>query len=338
MRLCILGAGAIGGTIGARLALAGEQVTLVMRSEAAREAIRRRGLELIEPDGTSRIVRTVAAVATPAEAGAQDAVFLGVKAHQIPALTPGIRDLFDAETAVISLQNGVPWWYFQGLEGSHAGLRLASLDPQGAIAATIEPARIIGGVVYIAAEAPSPGVIRQSANRRLVLGAIQKQAPRHFAAIVASLRAAGFEIVESDDIRRDIWVKAWGNLCFNSLGALTHSTIGGLAEDAGIRAVMVAMMAESQAIMTALGVVMPMGLEERLKVARAVAGHKPSMLQDVEAGRPLEIDALLGAVSELGRITRVPTPRIDAVYACVKRLERVMAAERVAFPPTPLGE
>jgi len=334
MRIAVVGAGAIGGYLGARLSLAGEQVVMVARNRNL-EAISAHGLRLIEEDGTERHAPAVRAVAVPADAGPQDAVLLAVKAHQVGDLLPAIRGLFGAETMVVTLINGVPWWYFQGLAGPWSGRVLESVDPGGRIAAQIEPRRIVGGVVYPASELVAPGVIRVVEGNRFTLGELDGRRSERIDALSRAMIAAGFKAPVSRDIRSEIWVKLWGNLSFNPISALTHATLEEICGFAPTRALAAAMMTEAQAIGEKLGVEFKVSLDKRIAGAQAVGAHKTSMLQDVEHGRALELEALVGAVIELGRITDVPTPTLDAIHALASLLGRTLATRhgRLAVQP-----
>ncbi len=334
MRICVVGAGAIGGVLAVRLALAGEEVTLLVRGEAQRSAISEGGLALIEADGSRRLARGLGTTCEAAEAGPQDAVILAVKAHHVAALVPGISSLFHAETVVVTLQNGIPWWYFQRLDGPHAGLRLASLDPDGAIAAAIPPERILGAVSYIAAERLEPALVRHGGGNRLPLGELDGSRSARAERLAATLARAGIAAPILPDIRAELWRKLWGNACFNPLAALTHATIGGITSHPASRALVVAMMEELSTLAAGLGVDLGQTAAERVASAlERVAQHKPSMLQDVEAGRALEVDAIAGAVVELAHLTGTPLPHFAAVHACAKLLDATIAAERCGFAP-----
>ncbi|MFI4985858.1 MAG: 2-dehydropantoate 2-reductase [Alphaproteobacteria bacterium] len=331
MRLCVVGAGAIGGVLAARLALAGEEVTLLVRGAAQRQAVDREGLTLIETSGERCLVRGLRTASEASEAGIQDFVILAVKAHHIPALVPGIRALFGAETAVMTLQNGLPWWYFERLGGPYDGLRLAALDPHGAVAAAIAARRVIGAVAYMAAVREGPAVVRRGGGNRIPLGELDGSESARLRLLAATLARAGFEAPVTEDIRAELWLKLWGNACFNPIAALTHSTIGGICGHPASRALALAMMEEIAALAASLGVAFRQTVAERMAVSERVAQHKPSMAQDVEAGRALEVEALSGALVELGRLTATPMPHLAAVHACVKLLDATMAAERCAF-------
>lgn len=323
MKIAVVGAGAIGGYLGARLALAGEDVTFIARNRNL-QAIQADGFRLINEDGSEQHASTARAVQHMADAGPQDVVLLTVKAHQVADLLPGLRDLFGPQTAVVTLINGVPWWYFHKLAGPFEGRQLDSVDPGGRIAAAIEPERIIGSVVYPAAELVRPGVVRVIEGNRFTLGEPDGSRSGRIEALSQALMKAGFKAPVSKDIRGEIWVKLWGNLSFNPISALTHATLEDICRFPPTRALAAAMMAEAQRVGEALGVQFKISLDKRIAGAEAVGAHKTSMLQDVENGRALELQALVGAVIELGRITGVATPTIDAIYAATALLGRTV--------------
>jgi 2-dehydropantoate 2-reductase len=336
MKIAVVGAGAIGGYLGAKLALAGEQVTFIARRKNL-EAINAHGFRLILEDGSAVHARDVRAVERYADAGPQDAVLLTVKAHQVRDLLPDLRALFGPQTAVVTMINGVPWWYFHRLGGAYEGRQLQSVDPGGAIAAHIEPERIIGSVVYPAAELVEPGLVRVIEGNRFTLGEPDGSRSERIEALSQAMIRAGFKAPVSKDIRGEIWVKLWGNLSFNPISALTHATLEDICRFPPTRALAARMMAEAQAVAEALGVRFKIGLEQRIAGAEAVGAHKTSMLQDVEAGRALELEALVGAVVELGRITSVPTPTIEAIYAAVQLLQRTLQAQHGRLQIQPLA-
>jgi len=336
MKIAVVGAGAIGGLLGARLALAGEEVCFIARNRNL-QAINAEGFRLIQEDGSTLHAPDVRAVQRCAEAGEQDAVLLTVKAHQVRDLLPDVRDLFGPQTTVVTMINGVPWWYFHQLAGAHEGRGLDSVDPGGAIAQHIEPERVIGSVVYPAAELVTPGVVRVIEGNRFTLGEPDGSRSPRIEALSQALMRAGFKAPVSKDIRAEIWIKLWGNLSLNPISALTHSTLQDICRFPPTRALASAMMREAQTVAEALGVVFRISLEQRLAGAEAVGAHKTSMLQDVEAGRALELEALVGAVIELGRITGVATPTIEAVYAATSLLSHTLASQRGRLQVQPAG-
>ncbi len=329
MRIAVVGAGAIGGYLGARLARAGQSVTFIARNRNL-QAINEQGLRLLPGDGPEEHVPAgpmLRAVQDCAQAGEQDFVLLAVKAHQVGDLLPGLRGLLGPQTAVVSLLNGVPWWYFHRLAGPHEGRVLQSLDPAGRIAGHIEPDRVIGSVVYPACELLAPAVVRVIEGKRFSLGEPDGSRSERAQRLSSALMAAGFKSPVSRDIRSEIWVKLWGNLAFNPISALSHATLQDICHFPPTRALATLMMTEAKAVAEALGVVFRIGLEQRLAGAEAVGAHKTSMLQDVENGRALELQALLGAVIELGGITGVPTPTLEAIYAVTSLLSQTLQSQ-----------
>ena len=327
MKYTIVGAGAIGGYLGAKLALAGEDVTFIARNKNL-ATIRAQGFRLLLPDGSTQHTRAVRAVQDPAEVGPQDVVLLTTKAHQVRDLLPGLRALFGPETMVVTMINGLPWWYFQRLGGALDGRTLASLDPDGALAAGIEVERLIGSIVYPAAELVEPGVVRVIEGNRFTLGELDGQRTPRIEALSQSMIAAGFKAPVSRDIRAEIWVKLWGNLSFNPISALTHATLEDICRFALSRELVERMMTEAKAVAEKLGVSFKASLEQRIAGAESVGAHKTSMLQDVEHGRALELQALVGSVVELARITDSPTPTIDAIYAVTSLLTKTLSDQR----------
>ena len=326
MKIAVVGAGAIGGYLGAKLARAGEEVTFIARNRNL-EAIRANGFKLILEDGSEEHAPTAKAVQNMAEAGPQDVVLLTVKAHQVGDLLPDLKALFGPQTLVVTLINGIPWWYFHKLPGAHEGIGLESVDPGGRLAAHIEPERIIGSVVYPAAELVAPGVVKLIEGNRFTLGELDGSRSERITALSEAMMRAGFKAPVSKDIRSEIWVKLWGNLSFNPISALTHATLEDICRFPATRALAARMMTEAQTVAEALGVRFKITLEQRIAGAEAVGAHKTSMLQDVEHGRALELEALVGSVVELGRITGTPTPTIEAVYAAASLLGRSLAGQ-----------
>lgn len=319
MRICIYGAGAIGGYLGAKLARSGADVALVARGPHL-AAMRERGLTLIEEGQAS--THRVRAAEDPAELGPQDYVIITLKAHSVPAVVERMQPLLARDTAVVTAVNGLPWWYFHGIEGPLAGTRLESVDPGGLQWERIGPERAIGCVVYPAAEIAEPGVVRHIEGNRFSLGEPDGSRSERVTRLAAALTAAGLRAPVRPRIRDEIWVKLWGNLSFNPISALTRATLDVLCTDPGTRAVARAMMLEAQAIAESLGVRFPIDVDRRIDGGAAVGAHRTSMLQDLEAGRPMEIEALVGSVQELGRLTGHPTPTIDVVLALVRLLAR----------------
>ena len=334
MRFAVVGAGAIGGLIAYRLARAGHEVGVLARG-AHLDAIERNGLTLIEADGARDGVR-LAASARMAALGPQDYVVLAVKAHQVRDVAADLPALFDARTAVVTAQNGIPWWYFFGLEGPWRDRRLASLDPGGAIAAAIPADRLIGSIVYPAAEIVEPGVIRHVEGERLSLGEIDGARTPRLEILSKALGEAGFKAPMAGDLRGEIWMKLWGNMSFNPISALTHAQLDEICADPLARELSRQIMREAQAIGEKLGVRFRIPIEKRIAGAEAVGAHKTSMLQDVEAGRALETEALMGAVLELAGVVGVAAPATAALYACVKLLGSILSARRGRLRVEPL--
>ncbi len=336
MKITIVGAGAIGGYLGTRLACAGEDVTFIARNRNL-EAIRRDGFRLILEDGKELHAPQVRAVQRMADAGVQDVVLLTVKAHQVRDLLPELRALFGPQTSLVTMINGIPWWYFQRQGGPFEGRGLESVDPGDEIARQIEPERVIGSVVYPAAELLAPGVVKLIEGNRFTIGEPDGSRSERIDALSQALMRAGFKAPVSKDIRSEIWVKLWGNLSFNPISALTHATLEDICRFPPTRALAAAMMAEAQAVAEALGVKFKISLEQRIAGAEAVGAHKTSMLQDVEQGRALELDALVAAVVELGQVASVPTPTIQALLAATQLLARTLAQQQARLRAEPLA-
>jgi 2-dehydropantoate 2-reductase len=323
MKIAIIGVGAIGGYVGTRLALAGEDVTFFARG-ANLEALRTRGLRLVNADGTEECVPRVQATDNYAQAGVQDIVVLAMKAHQVEAVTGDVPKLFGPGTIVIPMQNGIPYWYFYGHGGAFAGRRVNSVDPSGEIYDKIACDRVIGCVVYPAAELVSPGVIRHVEGNRIPLGEPDGTTSKRVTQVARCFVNGGMQAPILSDIRSEIWLKLWGNLSFNPISALSRATLAGICQYPPSRAIAAAMMSEAQSVAIQLGVKFRVSLEKRIAGAEKVGHHKTSMLQDVEAARTLEVDALLGSVVELARHTNTPTPHIDTVYALTKLLAKTL--------------
>jgi 2-dehydropantoate 2-reductase len=338
MKICVVGAGAIGGLLGAKLSLSGNEVTLIDQG-AHLEAIRKNGLKLIMADGAEHVARDARATSDIEEAGPQDLVILALKAHHIAAIVPRLPALYGPDTMVMTVQNGLPWWYFQRHGGEFDGRRLECLDPDGSIEANIGPERIIGCVVYPAAEVVAPGVIRHVEGDRFPVGELDGSESERVQRLYDLLIAAGFRSRLLTAVRSEIWLKAWGNLSFNPISALTHATLVDMCEFPETCKLAENMMREAADIAGKLGIEFRHTIERRIEGARGVGAHKTSMLQDVEAGRALEVEALVGAVIELGRLTGTPCPHIESVYACVKLLDRTMAREqaRIVAEKVPVG-
>ncbi len=334
MKICVVGAGSIGGMLGVKLALAGEDVTLIARGPHL-AAIRANGLKLVGHDGSEQVARNVQATSSMAEAGAQDVVILGMKAQQLPPVAADLKVMFGPETVVVPTQNGVPFWYFQKHGGELDGRIVESVDPGGVCVANIEKERIVGCVVYPAAEIAAPGVIHVIEGDRFPIGELDGAETERAQRISDAFIRAGYKSPILPNIRAEMWLKLWGNLTFNPISALSHSTLVDICQFPLSRDLAAKMMTEAQTIANKLGIQFRVPLEKRIAGAEKVGKHKTSMLQDVEVGRVLEVDALVGAVVELGRMTGTPTPHIDAVYALTKLLDRTMQAEKVLVRAQP---
>ena len=320
MKICIFGAGAIGGYMGAKLAQAGADVSLVARGPHL-AAMRERGLTLIEEEGTTTV--PVTASDNAADLGPQDYVIVTLKAHSVPPVVAKMQPLIGPDTTIVSGVNGVPWWYFHKIGGPLEGTRLASVDPGDAQWTGFGPDRVLGCVVYPAAEVIEPGVVKHIEGNRFSLGEPDGSKSERAVRLSEALTAAGLKAPVRPKLRDEIWVKLWGNLSFNPISALTHATLDVLCTDPGTRGVARAMMLEAQEIAEKLGVKFPIDVDRRIEGGAAVGAHRTSMLQDLDQGRPMEIDALVGSVRELGQITGTPTPTIDTVLALVQLRARV---------------
>lgn len=334
MKIALVGAGAIGGYLGGWLAAAGEEVTFIARG-ANLEAIRSQGMRVGGEDGTEVTAKGALACERMSDAGPQDFVLLTVKAHQVAAVAVDLRHLCHEQTAIVTMQNGIPWWYFHKHGGEFDGRPVRSADPDGTIGRSIDPNRIIGSVVYPAATLVAPGVVRVVEGRRFTLGELDGSTSARAQTLAATLTKAGFKAPITDDIRGEIWLKIWGNMNFNPISALTHATLVDLLTFPLTRELSIQMMHEAEAIASKLGIRFRVGIDKRIAGAEKVGAHKTSMLQDVEAGKQLEVEALVGAVVELGRLTGTPTPHIDAVYACVSLLGKTLADQRGSLRVSP---
>ncbi|WP_369654683.1 2-dehydropantoate 2-reductase [Variovorax sp. V213] len=327
MKIAVIGAGAIGGLVGAKLALAGDDVTFIVRGKNL-DAIATNGFKLIGADGSEQVARSVKATDRYDQAGPQDIVILAMKAHQVEAVANDVPKLFGPETVVVTMQNGIPFWYFHNHGGALAGTPVRSVDPTGLVAAKIPAERVIGCVVYPASELIAPGVVKHIEGDRFPVGELDGSSSERVSRVSACLGAAGFKAPVLDNIRAEIWLKLWGNLTFNPISSLSHSTLVDICQYPPSRDLAAAMMREAQAVANKLGIEFRVTLDKRIAGAEKVGKHKTSMLQDVEAGRAPEIDALVGAVVELARLTETPTPHIDTVYSLVKLLARTMEEQR----------
>ena len=319
-KIGVVGAGAIGGLVAARLAGAGEEVT-ILELPPVLDAIHRNGLRLLDLDGPGRVVRPARLAASGPAAGLQDVVILAVKAHQLTDVAAHLPPMTGPDTVFLTLQNGLPWWYFQRHGGPLDGHPVPCLDPGGRLAGAVAPDRILGCVAYPAAEAPEPGVIRHVEGDRFPVGELDGADSGRAAAVADLLGRGGFRSRVLPDIRAEIWLKAAGTAAFNPLSVLTGLTLAGMASDPGVRARAMTLMREAQAVAAALGVTLRISLEKRMEGAAAVGHHRTSMLQDLEAGRALELDALVLAVVEMGRLAGVATPALERIYAEVRALD-----------------
>jgi ketopantoate reductase/2-keto-4-pentenoate hydratase/2-oxohepta-3-ene-1,7-dioic acid hydratase in catechol pathway len=325
MRVAVVGAGAIGGLMAAKLSLAGHDVTAIDVG-AQLAAMQKNGLKLVWHDGSEHVAK-VKAVKSAAEAGPQDLIILAVKAHYLEGVVRDIDAMLTPDTMVMTVQNGLPWWYFQRLGGQYDGNKLETLDPTGVLTKKIAPERLIGCVVYPAASVPEPGVIHHVEGDRFPIGELDGSETERVKRLHDVLVDAGLKSRVLPDIRSEIWLKAWGNLSFNPISALTHATLVDICRFAETRQLAADMMREAQEVANKLGVKFRVSIEKRIEGAEAVGAHKTSMLQDVELGRSLETEALIGSILEMAKLTNTPVPSIRAVYACVKLLNKVMLAE-----------
>lgn len=319
MKIAIFGAGAMGGYLGALLHRAGEEVTLIARGPHL-AAMRQHGLTLRL--GGEEIVTQPRCTDDPTEIGPQDCVIITLKAHSVPAVVNRLLPLLGPDTPVVTAMNGVPWWYFYRLPGPYQDRRLDRLDPGGRQWREIGPQRAIGCVLWQSCALVAPGVVQHIHGNRMAIGEPTGERSARCLALSAALTRAGLKAPVRPRIHDEIWLKLWGNLSFNPISALTHATLETIARDPGSRAVVRAMMTEAQAVGEALGVQFALDLDARIKVAEEVGAHRTSMLQDLEQGRPMEIEALVGVVTELGRLVGLPTPTIDLIYALVVQRAR----------------
>jgi 2-dehydropantoate 2-reductase len=318
VRIVIAGAGAIGGYLGAKLTRAGADVILHARGPHL-EAMRERGLRVESPEGNFEVRPQL--TGDLASIGPADLVILGVKAHSLTALAPALRPLFGPDTVVVSTQNGVPWWYFQGSGGKLDGLTLERVDPGGVISAAIEPHRVVGSLAYFSTDLAAPGVIHHTEGNRISLGEPSGERSERVKRIAEAMIGAGLRAPSTTRIRHEIWVKLLGNVAFNPISALTGATLEEMVRHPGVSRVIREVMTETEAVAGKLGVELPISIDQRMAGAEKVGAHKTSMLQDFEAGRPMEIEAVVGAVVELGDRLGVAMPATQAVYGCAKLLD-----------------
>ena len=325
MNITLVGAGAIGSMLAARLIAAGAAVSLIARG-ANLAAVTQNGITVHELDGRITVHRPARVAARPADLPPQDVVIVAVKSQALPDLAPTLQPLYHPATAVLYAQNGVPWWYFQAHNGPFAGTSLRSVDPHGSIAAHTDVARVIGGVVYLAAATGAPGVVHAHGHEHLILGRPDGRQDALLHDLAAVLRAGGLQIETTSDIRTAIWTKLWGNLSFNPVSALTRAPMDQMIADPAVHALLRTMMAESQAVAAALGVIMPVSIDERMRMASLIGAHRTSMLQDLLARRTTELGALLGAVVEMADLCACAVPTLRAILSTTALLERMNAA------------
>lgn len=337
MKICVVGAGSIGGLLGVKLHNIGEDVTLIARG-AHLQAIRESGLKLLTMDGVTEVATGVKATDNIKELGPQDLVILGVKAHQIEPIVDDIAGLLGPNSVLLTTQNGIPWWYFQNHGGEYEGTPIKAVDPNGRIANTIDPKHIIGCIAYPAAEITQPGTIRHVEGIRFPIGELDGQETERAQRISELLIKAGFKSPILPDFRSELWLKLWGNLTFNPISALTHSTLVDICQFPLSRQLAERMMTEAQDVAHKLGITFRVSLEKRIDGAEKVGKHKTSMLQDVEVGKGMEIDALIGAVAELGELTQIPTPYINAVHSLIKLLDKTVLEEGIRIKGAPLEQ
>jgi len=325
MKFLIAGAGAIGAYMGASMARAGQDVTLFARGPHLR-AMQEHGVRVKSVDGDFEAHPKISE--NLEEVGPVDVIFLGVKAHGLTQLAPQLKPVLGPDTTVVGTQNGIPWWFFQGWGGDYEGTHLERVDPGGTIANAIDPPRVIGSIVYFATEIVEPGVIRHTEGNRISLGEPDGTRSERIRQIAEALIAAGLRSPVTTRIRQEIWVKILGNVAFNPISALTGATLVQMARDPEVRALVRKIMEETEAVGAKLGLELPITIDQRIAGAEKVGEHKTSMLQDLEAGRPIELEAIVGAVVELGERLNVPMPHTRAVYACTKLLAHTRAATR----------
>ena len=319
IKFLIAGAGAIGAYIGARMACAGFDVTLFARGPHLR-AMQENGVLVKSADGDFQARPRV--VASLEEAGPADVVFLGVKAHSLPQLAPQLKAVLAPDTTVVSTQNGIPWWYFQGFGGPWEGLRLERIDPGGVISASIDAPRVVGSIVYFSTEITAPGVIQHIEGNRISLGEPNGARSDRCRRIAEALVASGLRCPITTHLRQEIWVKILGNASLNPVSALTRATVVQMVRDPGVSEVIRNIMLEVEAVSRTLGMELPVSIDQRMAGAEKVGEHKTSMLQDLEAGRPMELEALIGSIVELGESVGVSMPHTRTVYSCAKLLGR----------------
>lgn len=320
MKFLIVGAGAIGAYMGARMARAGADVTLFARGPHL-QAMQQNGVQVRSADGDFQA--NPAFVGSLEEAGPADVVILGVKAHSLPQLASQLKFVLGPDTTVVSTQNGIPWWYFQGFGGQWEGLRLERIDPGGVISAAIEARRVVGSIVYFSTEITAPGVIQHIEGNRISLGEPSGERSERCRRIAEALVASGLRCPITTHIREEIWVKVLGNASLNPVSALARATLGQMLRDPGVSEIIRNIMREVEAVSQKLGMKLPVSIEQRMAGAERVGEHRTSMLQDLETARPMELEALVGSVVELGERVGVPMPHTRTVYSCAKLLAQL---------------
>ena len=334
MKVCIVGAGSIGGMMGVKMHNAGEDVTLVDRGPHL-EAIKTNGLKLIMNDGTKEVAKGAVATDDISSVEVQDLVVLGVKSHQIAPIVDQVAGLLGPQSTLLTVQNGILWWYFQRLGGKHDNRTVESVDPGGVLKNGIDPKNILGTITYPAAEIIEPGVIRHIEGFRFPVGELDKVETERTNRIADLLNRSGFKSFVIEDIRAETWLKLLGNLTFNPISALTHATLIDICRHEPARKLVDDMMTECREVASRLGVEIRLSNERRIEGAESVGKHKTSMLQDIEAGRSLELEGLIGTVVEFGKLTGVPTPNIDAVYALIRLLDHMVRTENICVRASP---
>ena len=327
MKVCIVGAGAIGGYMAVRIANAGHNVSVIARGPHL-AAIKDRGMKLIE-ENDEFVAENLTATEFVGELGPMDVVLLALKAHQIVPIVNDMSVLLGPNTVIVTLQNGIPWWYFQNFAGDYANRVVETVDPGGLLFNSIDPDRLIGCIAYPATTISKPGVIQHIEGNRFPVGELSGMKTERVQMVSDLFAESGFKSRILDDIRSEIWLKLWGNLTFNPISALTHSTLVDICQFPLTRQLAVAMMTEAQTVGERLGAHFRIPMEKRIAGAESVGKHKTSMLQDVEAGKPIEIESMLGAVIELAEVTGVQTPTLRAIYACVSLLDKTLSQEKI---------
>ncbi len=335
MKVCVVGAGAIGGMLGVKLHNAGEDVTLIARGPHLQAMREQNGLKLIMNDGTVEFAEGVRCTDDMTSVGTQDLVILGVKAHQIAPIVDQINGLLGDDSILLTIQNGILWWYFQLHGGEFDNRTVETVDPGGVIAKAIDPRKIIGSIAYPAAEIAEPGVIRHIEGIRLPIGELDRSEKPRTKALADTLNRAGMKTVILDSIRAETWLKVLGNMTFNPVSALTHSTLVDICQFEPSRNLVDKMMTECREVALRLGVGIRLSNERRITGAEKVGKHKTSMLQDIEIGNALEIEGLIGAVIEMARMTGTAVPHTEAVYALIRLLDHTCQSEQLYVEARP---